>query len=149
MEDWNELYERAWEIASKAHQGQTDKGGHPYIGHPVAVADMVLTPEEKVVALLHDVVEDTSVTLQDLKQEFPAEVVEAVDLLTKKKGPDFSLENYLKDIRENEIARQVKLADLKHNMDLSRIANPTQRDLLRLEQYKNSKDYLEGKKKER
>lgn len=119
------------------------------MGHPVAVADMVLTPEEKVVALLHDVVEDTSVTLQDLKQEFPAEVVEAVDLLTKKKEPDFSLDNYLKDIRENEIARQVKLADLKHNMDLSRIANPTQRDLLRLEQYKKSKDYLEGKKKER
>lgn len=149
MKDWKALYERAGEIASRAHQGQKDKGGHPYIGHPMAVADMVLKPEEKVVALLHDVVEDTSVTLQELEKEFPEEVVKAVDLLTKKKGADFSMGKYLKDIRENEIARQVKLADLKHNMDLSRITNPTRKDLLRLERYKKSKDYLEGKKKER
>ncbi len=196
MKDWKALYERAWEIASRAHQGQKDKGGHPYIGHPMAVADMVLKPEEKVVALLHDVVEDTFVTLQELEKEFPEEVVKAVDLLTKKKGADFSMEKYLKDIRhdvvedtfvtlqelekefpeevvkavdlltkkkgadfsmekylkdirENEIARQVKLADLKHNMDLSRITNPTRKDLIRLERYKKSKDYLEGKKKER
>lgn len=89
MENWEALYEKALQIATGAHEGQRDKGGHPYIGHPLAVAGKLAKPEEKVTALLHDVVEDTEVTLEDLRKEFPEMIVTAVDLLTKKKERNF------------------------------------------------------------
>lgn len=144
MEDWEALYEKALRIATKAHAGQKDKGGHPYINHPLAVAEKVSRPEEKVAALLHDVVEDTEITLEDLWKEFPPCIVTAVDLLTKKKGPDYSPEKYLEAIRNNELARQVKLADLEHNMDIRRIPNPGEKDFRRLEKYQKNKEYLCG-----
>ncbi|MBS6194309.1 MAG: bifunctional (p)ppGpp synthetase/guanosine-3',5'-bis(diphosphate) 3'-pyrophosphohydrolase [Clostridiales bacterium] len=136
------LYEKALQLATKAHEGQKDKGGHPYIGHPLAVAEKVLKPEEKVAALLHDVVEDTDITLEDLEKEFPPCIVTVVDLVTKKKGPDFSRKKYLEEIRKNEAARQVKLADLEHNMDLGRIPHPTEKDFRRMERYKKDREYL-------
>lgn len=149
MEEWTSLYERAWKLAEKAHKGQVDKGGNPYIEHPLAVADRVLKPEAKVVALLHDVLEDTWVTGEELRKLFPETVVRAVELLTKEKGKGFSMEVYLEAIRENELARCVKIADLEHNMDLNRIPHPGERDYRRVEQYQKAKEYLEGKKKEK
>lgn len=142
MDGWEALYEKALRIAETAHEGQYDKGGTPYILHPLTVAGKVREPEEKIAALLHDVVEDTEVTLEELAREFPPVIVEAVDRLTKKKGPGYSLEAYLEGVRENKIARKVKLADLEHNMDLSRIPNPGQEDYSRQEKYRKCMEFL-------
>ncbi len=142
MDGWETLHEKALRIAAAAHEGQFDKGGKPYILHPLTVAAKVERPEEKIAALLHDVVEDTDVTLEELAEIFPPQIVDAVDRLTKKKGPGYSLEKYLEGIRENETARKVKLADLEHNMDLSRIAQPTAEDYRRRETYRRCMEYL-------
>lgn len=142
MDGWEALYEKALRIAKTAHEGQYDKGGKPYILHPLTVAGKVEKPEEKITALLHDVVEDTDVTLEELSGTFPPLIVDAVDRLTKKKGQGYSLEKYLEGVRENEIARKVKLADLEHNMDLSRIPNPTEEDYRRGEKYRKCTEFL-------
>ncbi len=131
----------AFIIALKAHKGQVDKAGKRYIFHPLNVMFYVKGYKEKVVALLHDTVEDSEYTLYDLRKYFSEDVVQAVDLLTKKNGLDYK--EYLRLIKENEIARKVKLSDLRHNMDLKRLKNVTQKDLERLEKYKWSKEYLE------
>lgn len=142
------LYEKAVLIASRAHQGQVDKGGHPYILHPLAVAEMMEDPKDRITAVLHDVVEDTEVTLEELAGEFPGDIVEAVALLTKQRGPGFSYRKYLEAIRKNEMARRVKLADLTHNMDLTRIPHPGPRDRARVERYRKSRLFLQGETEE-
>lgn len=114
----------AFNIAMKAHNGQKDKGGYDYIYHPIIVALHCETEEEKVVALLHDVVEDTNVTLNDL-QIFGEEIVKAVDAITKKDGQP--LEEYLNIVKANELARKVKIQDLTHNMDTSRLPSITEK----------------------
>jgi guanosine-3',5'-bis(diphosphate) 3'-pyrophosphohydrolase len=127
--------ERAIEIAARAHTGQTDKASQPYIVHPLRVMMRVQTRDEMIAAVLHDVVEDTPVTLQDLLREgFSDQVVAAVEALTKREG-ETRLEA-AKRAATVPIARAVKLADNAENMDLSRIANPTERDLSRLEEYR-------------
>ncbi|RTZ11541.1 HD domain-containing protein, partial [Streptococcus pneumoniae] len=111
---------KAHEVAKKAHFGQIDRAGIDYIKHPETVASFVVTDEEKAVAYLHDVIEDTSLTLLDLKKEgFSKNIIEAVDILTKKKGQDY--QSYLNLVKTNELARVVKLADLRHNSDLTRL----------------------------
>lgn len=130
-------------IATIAHNRQLDKGGKPYIGHPQAVASMVTTEDEKTVAWLHDVVEDTPVTLDILLlMGFSAEVVDAVDAVTRRPGED--RQDYLDRVKANKIATQVKLADLKHNSDLSRIANRplTQKDYDRSARYMREAEFL-------
>jgi len=122
----------AFGLASKAHEGQVDKGGNPYIEHPLAVERLVSKPKEGVVALLHDVVEDTDVTLEDLAP-FGRQVVKAVDAITQRAGE--SRDGYLTRVEANPIARIVKIADLTHNSDLSRIPHPTQRDFNRVKKY--------------
>ena len=135
------MVNKAFEVAKKAHAGQFDKGGNPYIDHPITVASLVSTPEEKATAYLHDVVEDTDVTLEDLKSMgFPNSVIEAVDCITMKK--DESREEYIKRVKANPIARIVKIADLTHNSEISRIPNPTEKDFQRIERYKKEKTYL-------
>lgn len=112
----------ALKIATKAHKGQIDKAGVPYIEHPKKVASFVHTPIEKVVALLHDVVEDTDYTFKDLQNEgVPAEAIEALRLLTHNENTDYI--DYIDSIikSENKLAITVKMADLKHNMDISRL----------------------------
>ena len=109
----------AFRFASKAHAGQVDKLGEPYIYHPFSVAAKLDTPNEVMAALLHDVIEDTDATIDDLKY-FPPEVVGAVKQLTKVKG--VSYEEYLHGIRSNPLALRVKLADLAHNSDPERLA---------------------------
>lgn len=133
--------ERAIEIAAHAHAGQIDKGGQPYIFHPLRVMLRFSDVHEQMVAVLHDVIEDTSVTLDVLKSEgFPPEVLDAVSVLTKKKG-ETRIEA-AKRALTNPIARKVKLADVEDNMNLSRIPNPVVKDYLRLKEYEKVKAVL-------
>jgi len=126
--------ERAIEIAAKAHSGQVDKAGQPYVLHPLRLMLAVRTPHERMAAVLHDVVEDTAITLSDLAREgFPSEVLAAVQSLTKLPGE--SRIEAAHRAAANSIARTVKLADVTDNMDLSRIANPSERDFARLKEY--------------
>lgn len=111
---------RAMNIAYTAHYGQMDKAGVPYIFHPLHLAEQMEDEISCCAALLHDTVEDTDVTLEDLKQEFPAEVVEAVRLLTH--DPDDDYFDYVRAIKANPVAMKVKLADLAHNTDETRFA---------------------------
>jgi (p)ppGpp synthase/HD superfamily hydrolase len=133
--------ERAIAIAAEGHTGQLDKAGQPYILHPIRVMLRVSGVSERMAAILHDVVEDTPVTLAQLATEgFSKEVLDAVDALTKRPG-----ETRLEAARRaaaNPIARVVKLADNAENMDLSRISNPTQKDYDRLEEYKRVREIL-------
>jgi hypothetical protein len=137
------LRESALKLAIAVHEGQVDKGGRPYIEHPLAVEGLVSTPKQRVVALLHDVVEDTGVTLDDLKC-FGQQVVKAVDAITKRPGEP--LNDYLIRVEANPLARAVKIADLTHNSDLSRIPNPTQKDYERVEQYQEKIAILSKRK---
>lgn len=141
--DLDLLLEKAIDIANKAHRGQLDKGGNPYILHPKSVADSVDSVECKIVAYLHDVCEDSSITPEELLAEgFGHNIVHAVWLLTRMNG--VSYKEYLKVIKTNDIARVVKIADLKHNMDMSRIPNPTEADYKRVERYRKALRYLQG-----
>jgi len=128
-------------IARKAHAGQVDKAGVDYIQHPLYVASQVKTEQEKAVALLHDVLEDSDITAADLlAYGLSNEVVTAVQTLTKKKGQSY--QDYLEKVKSNNLARVVKLADLKHNSDLSRLKSVTNTDYDRVEKYKNAIRYL-------
>ncbi len=133
--------ERAIEISAKAHTGQIDKAGQPYILHPLRVMMAVTGTDEKIVAVLHDVVEDTSVTLADLSDEgFAKTVIAAVFAITKTERE--SRLDAAKRVVLNPIARAVKLADLTDNMDLKRIALPSEKDLARMEEYKQVREIL-------
>ena len=133
--------EKAYEIAKKAHLGQVDKAGEDYIKHPEKVASFVETDEEKAVAYLHDVIEDTELTLEDLSEYgFSKEVIEAVDIITKKRGEDY--QSYLNSVKKNKLARAVKLADLRHNSDLTRLIKVTEKDIKRKEKYQKAIDFL-------
>ena len=111
--------QKAIELAYRAHQGQVDKAGWPYIFHPYHVAEQMTTEDTVVAALLHDVVEDTSYTLEDIAaMGFGAPVVEALALLTHDKDRPYAA--YIDRIKDNPIARAVKIADLQHNCDTSR-----------------------------
>lgn len=135
------LYQQALAIAKDAHKGQVDKAGVDYIQHPLFVASLVEGELAKAVALLHDVVEDSDWTLEDLRMEgLPEEVVQAVGILTKKRNENY--EEYILRVKQNPLARQVKLADLKHNSDLSRLANVTDRDRKRVAKYQKAISYL-------
>ena len=128
-------------IAYKAHAGQVDKAGEPYILHPLHVMKHVSTNDEKIVALLHDVIEDTDCTLEDLRKEhFSENVLEALAMMTHDKSVPYM--DYIAKIKENPLARAVKIADLQHNMDLKRIPNPTEKDYERLEKYKAALRHL-------
>ncbi|MGI6017602.1 MAG: GTP pyrophosphokinase [Marvinbryantia sp.] len=145
MKNFEVLYARAMQIAGFAHADQTDKGGNPYIEHPIAVAEQLEEEELKVVAILHDVLEDSDTTAEDLlKSGFPCEIVEAVKVLTYKKTDPGTYEEYIARVAENPMAREVKICDIRHNMDLSRIPNPGKRDFQRCEKYKRALAYLEN-----
>ncbi|SEI80391.1 HD domain-containing protein [Streptococcus equinus] len=131
----------AHEIAKRAHKGQVDKAGAPYILHPETVASFVTKDDEKIVAYLHDVIEDTPCQLRDLENAgFSSEIIKAVDLLTRKTGQSYK--QYLKLVKTNELARVVKLVDLKHNSDLSRLTHVTENDIKRLKKYQDAIVFL-------
>lgn len=132
---------RAISICAQAHEGQVDKGGSPYVLHPLKVMLRLAHDQERIVAVLHDVVEDTAVTLADLRNEgFSEAVVGAIDSLTKREGETYQA--FIERAARDPIARRVKLADLAENSDLSRISEPSQKDLDRLEKYRKATDYL-------
>lgn len=133
--------ERAIAIAAKAHAGQTDKAGQPYILHTLRVMMAVTRAEEKIVAVLHDVVEDTNVTPVDLEKEgFTKPVLAAIFAITKTERE--TRIDAAKRVVLNPIAKAVKLADLADNMNLTRIANPSEKDLTRMQEYKHVMEIL-------
>ena len=127
-------------FAAEKHAGQKDKAGLPYVEHPRAVAARVESEEEKIVALLHDTVEDTDATIEEIREMFGSTIADAVALLTHDDSVPYM--EYVAKVKENPIARAVKLADLTHNMDLSRIPHVTERDLQRIEKYKKAYELL-------
>ena len=114
------LTKKAMVLAYHAHHGQVDKSGVPYIFHPIHLAEQAGDEFTCCAALLHDVMEDTPVTLQELEKEFPPEVTQALQLLTHR--PDIDYFDYVRAVKQNPIARQVKLFDLLHNSDQTRCA---------------------------
>ena len=118
---YTDLTIKAMNLAYAAHHGQFDKGGVPYIFHPIHLAEEMDDEVSTCVALLHDTVEDTAVTLEELAESFPREIVEAVALLTHRDGVEYF--DYVRSIRANPVAVKVKLADLRHNGDPKRISN--------------------------
>ena len=131
---YTNLTKRALMLAFDAHKDQTDKSGMPYVFHPFHLAESMTDEISTVCALLHDVIEDTDITFDDLLSHgFPIEVIEILKLLTHKDGMDYM--DYVRNIAKNPIARAVKLADLKHNSDLTRLDTPTEWDLRRQNKY--------------
>lgn len=133
--------ERAIAIAAKAHEGQVDKAGAPYVLHPLRLMLRLSSPEERIVAVLHDVVEDCGVTLEALRAEgFSETVLAAIESVTRRL--EESYENFVLRAAANPIGRRVKLADLEDNCDLSRLADPTARDRERVEKYRRAMETL-------
>ena len=132
----------AMAIAYSAHHMQLDKGGYPYIHHPMHLAEQMDDEESTVVALLHDVVEDSDITIEDLKTEgFCPHIIEAIDLLSRKKGQSYN--DYIRKIKPNPLAKKVKIADLEHNLDLTRLTCPSKEFLDHMKMYKKSLIYLQ------
>ena len=130
------LTKKALKLCFEAHRDQVDKTGLPYVFHPFHLAEQMKDEKSTIVALLHDVVEDTDITLADLKEMgFPDDALEAIALMTHAEGVPYM--DYVKRIKENPIARAVKLADLRHNSDKTRFDEGamTERDLARAEKY--------------
>lgn len=138
---YTELTKKAMLIAYDAHHGQVDKGGFPYVFHPFHLAEQMPDEITCCVALLHDVVEDTKYSLEDLEEKgFPCQVINAVQCLTRSEGSTYDA--YIKEIAKNEIARKVKLADLVHNSDLTRLIVVDENTLFRKEKYQKALEEL-------
>ena len=138
------LTQKAMKIAFEAHKNQTDKNGIPYIYHPVHLAEQMDSENTICVALLHDVVEDTSMTFEDLRAEgFSGEIIDALQFLTHDDTVPYM--EYVKEIKKNPIATKVKLADLRHNSDLTRLDEVNEKALKRVEKYKKAIEMLEEK----
>lgn len=143
----NELLNKAIKIAQKAHKGQTDKFGAPYIGHLLRVMNAGKTYDEKIVGVLHDIIEDCPDISYDflLKEGFPNEIVFAIECLTKN-PPDQDYTEFVKQTEKSPLAVSVKMNDLVDNMDLKRFIQPlTERDLKRLNKYLTAYLYLKEK----
>lgn len=139
---YTELTKKALKICFDAHKDQVDKSGIPYVTHPLHLAEQMPDETTTIVALLHDVVEDSDYTLEDIqKAGFPKAVTDALALLTHDESVPYL--EYVAALQNNPIARCVKLADLKHNSDLSRIDHPTAKDMLRVQKYRKALDILE------
>ena len=139
---YSDLTKLAMQIAFIKHRDQVDKAGMPYIFHPFYLATQMTTEETICVALLHDVIEDTDMTIEDLKGlKFPKEVLDALYLMTHDESVPYL--DHVKKIKTNPIARKVKIADLRHNSDLSRLSSdPVESDFKRLEKYKLALEIL-------
>jgi (p)ppGpp synthase/HD superfamily hydrolase len=117
---YTDQVKRAMDLAYRAHLGQTDKGGAPYIFHPIHLAEQMDTETEITAALLHDVVEDTALTLPDLREAgISDEVLAVLDLLTHRPGEPYM--DYIRRLAPDPVARKIKLADLRHNGDMTRL----------------------------
>lgn len=129
-----ELVGKAVRIASQAHDGQTDKAGEAYILHPLRMMSRCRTPAQRIVALLHDVVEDSPVTLEDLAGEgFPPEIIAGVDGMTRRQGESY--EEFISRAAQSPLSASVKRLDLEDNLDTLRLPILTEQDLARLQKY--------------
>ncbi len=135
--------ERAIALAAVAHAGAKDKAGAPYILHPLRVMSRVQGEAQQMAAILHDVVEDTPITLEQLRElGFPADVVDAVGALTKRRDEKEDYFAFVERAGRHQVARSVKLADIEDNMDLSRIVAPTKKDHARVARYRRARKLL-------
>ncbi len=140
---YTDLTKKALKLCFAAHKYQLDKSGMPYVFHPFHLAEQMTDEENTVVALLHDVVEDTPYTIGDLREMgFPEPVLEAIRLMTHDDGEPYL--DYVARLKTNPIARAVKLADLRHNSDLTRLDTVDERALARVEKYKKAIALLEA-----
>lgn len=138
-----DLLEKAISIAVQSHTGQTDKSGKPYILHVLRVMMKGKTNDERICGVLHDLVEDTDWTFEQLKEEgFPQHIIDALELVTKKEKEDYS--DFIERISHNNLAIAVKLNDLEDNMDVSRLNKVTEKDAERLSKYIKAQKYLKA-----
>ena len=141
MLSYNEQFQIALELAVEKHKNQTDKAGNPYILHPLHVMENVNSKEGKIVAILHDIIEDTYITENYLlKIGLSKRIVDAVVALTRSEDIDY--QEYIKNLSSNPLAKEVKLADLEHNMDLKRLPTLEEKDLERNRKYQIAYHYL-------
>ncbi len=137
--------ERALAIALQAHQGQVDKSGQPYILHPIRIMMRLNDDRARVTAILHDVIEDSNITFDDLVQAgFDSEIIEALKCLTRAANEDYY--DYILRVKKNQLARKVKLADLKDNLDASRLKTLHHKDCQRMERYLSAMKILREEK---
>jgi len=133
-------------LATSAHRGQKDRNDEPYIMHPLRVAAQLWGYDERMVAVLHDVVEDTDVTLDDLRKAgYPGHIVDAVDAISKRKDVDEPYSQYIRRVKENPLATKVKIADLRDNANLDRLPKVEGYDLRRLDRYNRALQFLTGR----
>ena len=141
MLSYDEQFQIALELAVEKHKNQTDKAGNPYILHPLHVMENVNNKEGKIVAILHDIIEDTDITENYLlKIGLSKRIVDAVVALTRSEDMDY--QEYIKNLSSNPLAKEVKLADLEHNMDLKRLPTLEEKDLERNRKYQIAYHYL-------
>ncbi len=136
--------EQAISVAIKAHSGQIDKAGQPYILHPLRLMLKFETTEEKIVAVLHDVVEDSDFTFDKLRDiGFPSFIIEALDCLTKRENEAY--QTFISRLSKNELARKIKIEDIKDNLDLTRLTQVNEKDFLRIKKYSEALRFLINK----
>ena len=139
--NYNKLYDKALRIAIHAHKGQVDKAGREYVMHPIRVAERCKDPRAKIVALLHDTIEDTGVTEEYLRREgFPDEIISGVLSVTKRDKEEY--DDFVRRAAENAIGKEVKIADLEDNMDIRRLPEMTDYDVARLRKYLRAWQFL-------
>ena len=135
------MTKKALKLSFEAHKNQVDKSGMPYVYHPFHLAEQMNDENTTIVALLHDVPEDTDITVEDIrKMGFNEEVCEALKLMTHDDNVPYM--DYIKKLRNNQIAKTVKLADLKHNSDITRLDIVDEKALMRVEKYKRAMEEL-------
>lgn len=138
---YTELTKKAMSLCYEAHEGQMDKGGVPYVFHPIHVAEQMKNELDICVALLHDVVEDTDYEMDDvISAGFPEEIIYALKCITKSKAQSYG--EYIKTVKKSPIAVRVKMADLAHNSDLTRLSVIDDEALNRLRKYEAAKKEL-------
>ena len=141
---YTQLTKKAMRIAYDAHKNQVDKSGMPYIYHPIHLAEQMPDEATVCVALLHDVAEDTDITLENLRSEgFGKEIMDALELMTHDENVPYM--EYIRRIKDDPVAKKVKLADLAHNSDLTRLDNVDENALKQVEKYRQAIDILNGK----
>lgn len=140
---YSDKIKKAMNLAYIKHHKQFDKAGYPYITHLLHIAERMSDEDTTIVALLHDILEDTQVKEKDLEElGFSKNIIEAIKLLTHKKYTPYM--EYIENLKNNDIAKKVKIEDLKHNLDLSRINDIKETDLKRIEKYKKALELLES-----
>lgn len=139
--------EEAIQLAVEAHEGDTDTAGATYIRHPLRLMGQMDTEQERIVAVLHDVVEDSERELEEIEEKFGREVRDAVDALTKDQDDDVDyLDEYIPNIESNPLARKVKRADLRDNLDVTRLTEIDDDMVDNIQKYHKSLQYLEVEK---